>query len=251
MGEETSLRPKPMIEIGGKPILWNIMKIYAQFGFTDFVVCLGYHGYVIKEYFLNYLAHNADFMIDLSRNEVLLDRRVAEPWRITLAETGQETLTGGRLKRVAPYLREEDDFFCTYGDGVANIDLAGLLAAHRKGGRVATVTAAAPAGRYGALDIGEGNLVSGFKEKPAGGDGWINAGFFVFSRQIFEYIEGDATSLETGVLQHLAGLDQLSAFRHDGFWHAVDTLRDKRRLDELCQSGVAPWLDFSGATDGV
>ncbi len=243
ISEESHLRPKPMIEIGGKPIIWHIMKIYAAFGLTDFVVCLGYKGYVIKEYFANYFLHASDVTFDLSNNSMTVHQRDVEPWRVTLVDTGEHTLTGGRLKRVRQYLGDED--FCfTYGDGVANLDIHALLAFHqqqRQHGRVATVTAVQPPGRYGSLDVDEQQGVVGFLEKPKGDGGWINGGFFVLGPEVFDCIEGDATLWEAEPMSLLAGSGRLAAFQHSGYWSAMDTLRDKVRLEELWNSGQAPW----------
>jgi len=239
ISEESELRPKPMIEIGGKPILWHIMKIYSEHGITDFVVCAGYKSFVIKEFFANYYIHMADFTFDLAENSITVHRAAAEPWRVTVVDTGLDTMTGGRIKRVAPYLG--DEVFCaTYGDGVADVDIRALVAFHRAHGRAATVTAVRPPGRFGALEL-DGGAVTGFVEKPAGDGGWINGGFFVFSPAVLDYIEGDATVLEEGPLRRLASAGELMAFHHDGFWQPMDTLRDKRQLEALWERGAAPW----------
>ncbi len=239
ISEETHLKPKPMIDIGGKPILWHIMKIYSHYGINDFIICLGYKGYVIKEYFTNYFLHMSDVTFDVGSNTMDVHQNSAEPWRVTLVDTGEKTMTGGRLKRVQKYLGDED--FCfTYGDGVANIDVAALVAFHKHHGRVSTVTAVQPAGRYGALEM-DGPMVKGFMEKPQGGGGWINGGFFVLSPKVIDYIEGDITSWESGPLQIIAGENQLAAYQHLGFWQPMDTLRDKMHLEELWNSGKAPW----------
>jgi glucose-1-phosphate cytidylyltransferase len=239
ISEETSVKPKPMIEIGGKPVLWHIMKLYSHHGINDFIICLGYKGYVIKEYFANYFLHMSDVTFDMSINKMEVHHNAAEPWRVTLVDTGEKTMTGGRLKRVRRYLGDED--FCfTYGDGVADVDLRALVAFHRKNGKKATVTAVQPPGRYGALDT-DGDVVKGFIEKPQGDGGWINGGFFVLSPKAIDHIEGDATSWESGPLEVLARENQLSGFRHRGFWQPMDTLRDKNYLEELWQSGNAPW----------
>ncbi len=240
------MRPKPMIEIGGKPILWHILKIYSAQGFNDFIVCLGYKGHAIKDYFLNYAKYNSDFTVDLRTGAVSMHRTASEPWSVTLVETGDTTMTGGRLKRIAP-LVGDDAFFCTYGDGVGNVDLKALLDLHRREGRIATVTAAAPPGRFGALRT-EGARVTSFTEKPSDGEGTVNAGFFVFSPRVFEYIAGDATSLEQEPMQRLARDGQLSAYRHRGFWQPMDTVRDRRKLDELWNNGNPPW--FAGPAGG-
>ncbi len=227
-----------MVEIGGKPIIWHIMKIYAAAGVTDFVVCLGHKGYMMKEYFANYHLHESDVTLDLARNAMEVHHRRAEPWRVTLVDTGTETMTGGRLRRVAEYL--DDDFCMTYGDGVADIAIDRLLAFHRDCGRLGTITAVQPAGRFGALDI-SGNHVAAFVEKPLGDRGWINGGFFVLSPRVLNYIRDDATVWEQEPLARLAREKQLAAYHHRGFWHAMDTLRDKRYLEELWQDGRAPW----------
>lgn len=239
ISEESQLKPKPMIEIGGRPILWHIMKIYSRYGINDFIICLGYKGYVIKEYFANYFLHMSDVTFDMSRNQMEVHQRHAEPWTVTLVDTGDATLTGGRLKRVRQFVG--DDTFCfTYGDGVADLRIDELLTHHAESGRLATVTAIQPPGRYGALNIEEG-LVGSFQEKPAGDGAWINGGFFVLEPQVFDYIEGDQSSFEGQPLQGLAGDGQLTAFKHHGFWQAMDTLRDKNHLEELWRTGKAPW----------
>jgi len=240
ISEETHLKPKPMIEIGGKPILWHIMKSYSAFGINDFLICCGYKGYVIKEYFANYFLHMSDVTFDMSNNAMEVHRRNAEPWRVTLVDTGEETMTGGRLKRVGDYLREEDAFCFTYGDGVSDVDIGALVAFHQEHGRLATVTAVRPPGRYGALER-DGGRVTGFAEKPRGDGGLINGGFFVLSPKTIELIEGDATSWELEPLNELTRCNELMAFEHDGFWQAMDTLRDKNHLEDLWQSGAAPW----------
>ncbi len=240
ISEETHLRPKPMIEIGGKPIIWHIMKIYAAHGVTDFVICCGYKGYVIKEYFANYFLHMSDVTIDLASNQMEVHAKFAEPWRITLVDTGELTQTGGRLKRVASYLNNEEAFCFTYGDGVADIDIRAQIAFHEAHGRKATITAVQPPGRYGALAIGNG-FVERFTEKPAGEGGLINGGFFVLSPATINAIEGDDTSWETTALQRLAAERQLMAFEHHGFWQPMDALRDKALLEDLWRSGQAPW----------
>jgi glucose-1-phosphate cytidylyltransferase len=239
ISEESHLRPKPMIEIGGRPILWHIMKIYSHYGINDFVICLGYKGYIIKEYFANYFLHMSDVTFDMAENRMAVHQRKAEPWRVTLVDTGQETLTGGRLKRIRSYVG--DDAFCfTYGDGVADIDIGNLLAFHRSHGRVATLTAIQPPGRYGAVLIEE-TRITRFQEKPAGDHAWINGGFFVLEPSAFDYIDGDQTSWESEPLMRMARDGELRAFQHAGFWQAMDTLRDKNQLEELWQSAKAPW----------
>ena len=240
ISEETHLKPKPMIEIGGKPILWHIMKIYSTHGIHDFVVCCGYKGYLIKEYFANYFLHMSDVTFDMAKNEMKVHHQKAEPWRVTLVDTGDDTLTGGRLKRVADYICEEDAFCFPYGDGVADIDITGQLEFHRKHGRIATVTAVQPPGRYGSLDVVD-FAVRGFVEKPRGDGGWINGGFFVLSPRCLEYIEGDSSSWEGDPLSNIARDGELCAFRHSGFWQPMDTLRDKNHLEELWAQGRAPW----------
>jgi glucose-1-phosphate cytidylyltransferase len=238
ISEETHLRPKPMVEIGGRPILWHIMKIYGAQGITEFVICCGYKGYVIKEYFANYFLHMSDVTFDMVENRMEVHQRNAEPWLVTLVDTGDATMTGGRLKRVAQYI---DGTFCfTYGDGIAAIDIAALIGQHRRSGCEATVTAIQPPGRYGALEIVDGR-VSRFLEKPQGDGQWINGGFFVCEPQVIARISGDSTPWEGDPLESLARDGQLSVYRHDGFWAAMDTLRDKNYLEDLWQKGRAPW----------
>lgn len=239
LSEETVVRPKPMLEIGGRPILWHIMQIFAAHGVTEFVICLGYKGYVIKEFFLNYRLHLSDVTLDLGRGHVEFHRSAAEEWKVSLIETGDATMTGGRLKRVRDYLGE-DDFFMTYGDGVADIDLTALAAFHRAHGRLATLTAVVPPGRFGALDL-DGDAVRSFREKPAGDGATINGGFFVLSPRVLDRIAGDATVWENEPLESLAREGQLHAYHHHGFWQAMDTLRDKKHLEELWAKGDAPW----------
>ncbi len=239
LSEETATRPKPMVEIGGRPILWHVMKIYAAHGIRDFVICCGYKGYIIKEYFANYLRHHADVTFDLRTSRMKVHHSHAEDWRVTLVDTGEDTMTGGRLKRVLPYLGRSP--FCfTYGDGVADIDVRKLLAFHRRHGRLATMTVARPVARFGAVDM-RGDLVTRFREKPAGEGGWINGGFFVLQPGAARYIEGDETVWEREPLEQLAAAGQLAAFRHTGFWQPMDTLRDKKHLEDLWSSGQAPW----------
>ena len=241
ISEETGLKPKPMIEIGGKPILWHIMKIYSAHGINDFVVCCGYRGYVIKEYFANYFLHTSDVTFDMSANRMEVHERHAEPWRVTLVDTGEHTLTGGRLKRVAKYIDQEEAFCFTYGDGLADIDISAQIAFHRAHGRSATVTAVQPPGRYGALEIADDSQVQQFVEKPRGDGGVINGGFFVLSPKALDYIEDDLTSWEDVPLARLADAGQLMAFRHHGFWQPMDTLRDKNQLEALWANDLAPW----------
>jgi glucose-1-phosphate cytidylyltransferase len=242
LSEETGSKPKPMIEVGAKPLLWHIMKIYAAHGIDEFVVCLGYRGYVIKEYFANYYLHMGDVTFDMKDNRMEVHQSGAEPWKVTLIDTGAETMTGGRLKRVLPYV-EGEEFCFTYGDGVADLDLSALLDFHRSHGRLATVTAVQPSGRFGALDI-DGDSIRRFEEKPKGDGGWINGGFFVLSPGVERYIDGDATVWEQEPMERLARDDQLAAYRHDGFWYAVDTVRDMRHLQELWDSGDPPWKQW-------
>lgn len=243
ISEETHLKPKPMIEIGGRPILWHIMKLYSAHGINDFVICCGYRGYVIKEYFANYFLHMSDVTFDMEQNEMHVHQRNAEPWRVTLVDTGEHTLTGGRLRRVAAYLKDEPAFCFTYGDGLADVDITALIDFHSRHGRKATVTAVQPPGRYGALTM-DGHCVRGFTEKPKGEGGWINGGFFVLAPSCLEYIAGDLSSWEGEPLTQLAGEGELMAFEHNGFWQPMDTLRDKNHLEELWQSGEAPWKQW-------
>lgn len=239
ISEETELRPKPMIEIGGRPILWHIMKIFSFYGVNEFIICLGYKGYVIKEYFSNYAMHLSDVTLDLPNQQVTIHRRDVEPWKITLINTGEQTMTGGRLKNIGSYL-DDEDFYMTYGDGVADVDIGALTAFHRKHGREATVTAVQPGGRFGALKLVH-DSVEGFQEKPTGDGGWINGGFFVLNPRVLDRVAGDETVWEREPLEGLAADGQLRAFYHHGFWQAMDTLRDKRHLDELWAKGDAPW----------
>lgn len=240
ISEESQFKPKPMIEIGGRPILWHIMRLYAHHGFNDFVVCLGYRGYVVKEYFANYVLHNADLTVDLATGTIEYHATNHEPWKVTLVETGSETMTGGRLKRVAQYLEPGQPFHMTYGDGVADVDLTALTAFHKGHGKDATITAVAPPGRFGALDIND-DRVDRFIEKPPGDQGLINGGFFVLNPTVIDRIDGDPTIWEREPLEGLAADGQLMAYRHDGFWAAMDTLRDKNILEGLWASGEAPW----------
>jgi glucose-1-phosphate cytidylyltransferase len=240
ISEETHLKPKPMIEIGGKPILWHIMKMYSAHGVNDFIICCGYKGYVIKEYFANYFLHMSDVTFDMSNNKMEVHEQKAEPWRVTLVDTGEDTLTGGRLKRVEPYLEKEESFCFTYGDGVSDVNITGLIDFHQTHGCLATVTAVQPPGRYGALSL-KGNKVEGFIEKPRGDGGLINGGFFVLSPKCLDLITSDETSWEGEPLIQLAAQNQLMAFQHQGFWQPMDTLRDKNSLEELWSNGSAPW----------
>ena len=242
ISEESHLRPKPMIEIGGKPILWHIMKMYSHYGINDFVICLGYKGYVIKEYFSNYFLHMSDVTFCMRENKMEIHEQYAESWNVTLVNTGEHTMTGGRLKRVARYL--DNETFCfTYGDGVSDINISALIDYHRASGRQATITAIQPPGRYGALLISKG-AVRHFQEKPAGDGAWINGGFFVLEPGVLDYIDGDETVWEQQPLQRLATEGQLSAYQHKGFWQAMDTLRDKKQLEELYSSGKALWKSW-------
>lgn len=239
LSEETNLKPKPMVEIGGRPILWHIMKIYSTHGITDFVICVGYKGYMIKEYFANYFLHMSDVTFNIKENKMEVHQRHAESWNVTIVDTGEGTLTGGRLKRVARYLQDED--FCfTYGDGVADIDITRLVERHQESGKAATLTAVQPPGRYGALEL-HGNTVKAFLEKPEGDGGWINGGFFVLSPSTLETISGDDSSWESESLPALAANQQLGAFFHHGFWQPMDTLREKNFLEKLWEDGDAPW----------
>jgi len=238
LSEATESRPKPMVEIGGKPILWHIMKLYLAHGVDEFIICCGYKAYMIKEYFANYALHASDFTYDFRSDDMHIHQRTAEPWKVTVIDTGENTMTGGRLKRVAQYL-DGEDFCFTYGDGVSDVDIAKAIEHHRSSGALATLTAAQPAGRWGALHI-EQDLITSFEEKPEDG-GWINGGFFVLSPGVLDYIEGDATTWEREPMELLAAERKLSAYRHDGFWMPMDTLRDHTQLQELWNSGAAPW----------
>jgi glucose-1-phosphate cytidylyltransferase len=240
LAEETEVRPKPMVEIGGRPILWHIMKIYSKFGLNDFVICLGYKGYLIKEFFANYNLHMSDVTFDISGNSTTIHQRRIEPWRVTLVDTGDTTMTGGRIRRVRDYIGDQD-FCLTYGDGVADIDIPALLDFHEKHGLPATMTTIQPPGRFGAVDIDSNNKILRFREKPEGDGNWINGGFLVLSPKIIDYIEGDDTVFEQEPLQRLSADGKLAAYRHHGFWHAMDTLRDKRQLEQLWTTGSAPW----------
>jgi len=239
LAEETTSRPKPMVEIGGKPILWHIMKIYSTYGINDFIICLGYKGYLIKEYFANYFLHMSNVTFDMKQNKLAVHQNYAEPWMVTLVDTGDNTMTGGRLKRVKDYLGEEA-FCLTYGDGVANIDIPALLETHRLSERLATITATQPPGRFGAIEF-DGSYVKAFTEKPRGDGSWINGGFFVLSPKVIDYIEDDSTLWEQDPLHNLANDDQMSVYFHHGFWQPMDTMREKQLLEELWQSGKAPW----------
>jgi glucose-1-phosphate cytidylyltransferase len=241
ISEETDLKPKPMVDIGGKPVLWHIMKIYSSYGFNDFVVCCGYKGYVIKEYFSNYFLHQADVTIDMCNNSISYHETHAEPWKITLVDTGLNTMTGGRLARVQKYL-DEQPFMLTYGDGVSDVDITKLVDFHTKSGKCATLTAVQTGGKFGSIMIDDESTIRSFQEKPKGDGAWINGGFFVCQPDVFSYIkEGDATIFERGPLEGLARDGKLNAYKHDGFWKPMDTLRDKIELEEMWSSGKAPW----------
>lgn len=240
ISEETHLRPKPMIEIGGKPILWHIMKTYSAHGVNDFIICCGYKGYLIKEYFANYFLHMSDVTFDMQHNEMKVHQRNAEPWRVTLVDTGEDTMTGGRLKRVAEYLKDEQSFCFTYGDGLSDVNISNEIAFHSIHGKLATITAVQPPGRYGALRM-DGDLVTGFTEKPRGDGALINGGFFVLSPKCIDLITEDSMPWEGAPLTHLASQGELVAFEHDGFWQPMDTLREKNLLEDLWASGNAPW----------
>ena len=238
--EESHLKPKPLIEIGGKPILWHIMKVYSAHNICDFIICCGYKGYLIKEYFANYFLHTSDVTFDMMNNKMEVHQCHAEPWRVTLVDTGEDTMTGGRLKRIAPHIQNEEAFCMTYGDGVSNVNIQKLIAFHMAEKKLATLTAVQPPGRFGALHRFN-KQVLGFNEKPQGDGGWVNGGFFVLSPEVLSLIEGDLTSWESAPMELLAQREELSAFDHSGFWHPMDTLRDKNHLESLWQSGNAPW----------
>jgi glucose-1-phosphate cytidylyltransferase len=243
ISEETDSRPKPMIEIGGRPILWHILKIYSMHGIRDFVVCCGYKGYIVKEYFANYFLHMSDVTFDMRKNRMEVHQRNAEPWRVTLVDTGEQTLTGGRLKRVSQYLLEEESFCFTYGDGLADVDVTKQVDFHRAHGKLATVMTVQPPGRFGALDL-NGNSVEGFVEKPQGDGGWVNAGYFVLHPKVIDLIQDDDTIWEAEPLRHLAITGQLMAYSHHGFWQPMDTLRDKNHLEDLWRTNNAPWRSW-------
>ncbi len=240
LSEETVLRPKPMVEIGEKPVLWHIMKIYSAYGFNDFIICLGYKGYIVKEYFTNYFLHQNDVTVDVKNNSATFHQNSAEPWKITLSDTGEKTMTGGRVKRIKEYT-DNKTFMLTYGDGVGDIDIVRLLEFHRSHGKLVTVTSSLPSGRFGALNLGEGDIVKSFHEKPLGDSGWINSGFFVMESGVFDYIDGDSTILEREPLERLADDGELVAYKHHGFWKPMDTLRDKNELEYLWGSDKPPW----------
>lgn len=239
--EVTEIKPKPLVDVGGRPILWHIMKIYSAHGINEFIICLGYKGYLIKEYFANYSLHMSDVTFDVAQGSCNVHQNNSEPWKVTLIDTGENTMTGGRIKRVAPFLQDDSTFLLTYGDGVSNVDITASIAFHRNHGKKATLTAARPPARFGALDISGDNTVHSFAEKPIGDNAHINGGFFVMSRDVMDYIEGDMTIFERAPLERLASEGELKAFKHDGFWQPMDTLRDKQYLDELWEKGNAPW----------
>jgi glucose-1-phosphate cytidylyltransferase len=244
LSEETDLKPKPMVEIGGRPILWHIMKLYSAYGVNDFVICCGYKGYVIKEYFANYFLHMSDVTFDMASNTMEVHERKAEPWRVTLVDTGERTMTGGRLKRVRSYLGEED--FCfTYGDGLSDVNISRLISFHKAQGKLATLTATQPPGRFGALCL-NGEQITSFQEKPDGDGAWINGGFFVLSPRVIDYIQGDTSVWEQEPMERLASEGQFMAYRHDGFWQPMDTLRDRQLLERLWQDGNPPWKVWDG-----
>lgn len=243
ISEESYLRPKPMIEIGGKPILWHIMKLYSAHGVNDFVICCGYKGYVIKEYFANYFLHMSDVTFNMADYNMIVHHKKVEPWHVTLVDTGEDTLTGGRLKRVAEYVKDDDAFCFTYGDGLSDVNIRSAIEFHKGHGKLATITAVLPPGRYGAMER-NGDQVTRFVEKPRGDGGMINGGFFVLSPKVLDLIEGDDTAWETSPLIRLASMGQIMAFEHRGFWQAMDTLRDKNTLEELWASGKAPWKSW-------
>jgi len=240
ISEESDIKPKPMIEIGGKPILWHIMKLYSSYGFNDFIICTGYKSYVIKEYFSNYFLHMSDITFDMSNNTMTVHNQNAEPWKVTVVDTGLDTMTGGRIKRIQHYVGNEP-FMVTYGDGLSDIDITSLVKYHNKHGKIGTMTAVQPAGRFGALDLSEDNLVKAFKEKPKGDGAWINGGFFVFNHEIFNYIDGDTTVFEKDPLEAISSMSELYVYKHEGFWQPMDTLREKNMLEELWTSGKASW----------
>jgi glucose-1-phosphate cytidylyltransferase len=239
LSEETETKPKPMIEIGGKPVLWHIMKLYSAHGINDFIICLGYKGFVIKEYFSNYLLHVSDITFDLAQNKMEIHQYSAEPWKVTLVDTGAKTMTGGRLKQISPHL-DENEFCMTYGDGLSDVNINKLIQFHKSEGKLATVTAVLPPGRFGNLKLDE-QRVTGFEEKPKGDEGWINGGFFVLSPKVLDYIDDDTTIWERTPMEQLASSDNLAAYKHHGFWQPMDTLREKRLLENLWNSGKAPW----------
>lgn len=241
ISEESAIRPKPMVEIGGRPILWHIMKSYSAYGIKEFIICCGYKGYMIKEYFVNYYLHTSDMRVDIHRNSVEMLHNGAEPWQVTLVDTGENTMTGGRIRRVRDYIGNET-FCCTYGDGLSDVNIGDLIDFHIRSGTLATLTAVQPPGRFGAFQLAQGDdLIKSFKEKPNGDGAWVNGGFFVLEPGVIDYIDGDHTVWEREPMERLAREQQLSAYRHKGFWHPMDTLRDKNVLEQLWSSGQAPW----------
>lgn len=240
LSEETVLKPKPMVEIGGKPVIWHIMKIYSAFGHNEFIICCGYKGYMLKEYFANYFLHNSDVTFDIPQNKMITHQSFSEPWKVTLVDTGDETMTGGRIKRVQKYVGK-NMFMLTYGDGVGDINVEELIHCHRSHGRLATLTAVQPPGRFGALELGDDDVVNAFQEKPTGDGGFINGGFFVLQPEIFDYIKDDQTIWEREPLERMAKENQLGAYKHKGFWQPMDTMRDKGQLEKMWSSGKAPW----------
>lgn len=241
LSEETSLRPKPMVEIGERPILWHIMKLYSAYGINDFVICLGYKGHVIKEYFSSYFLHSADMTVDLCHNTMEFHRNSCEPWRVTLVDTGLQTMTGGRLKRALKYVKDDEAFCFTYGDGLADVNISDLIGFHLSQGTLVTLTATQPSGKFGALGLGQSSRVSSFSEKPRGDGRWVNGGFFVLSPKVGEYIEGDATIWEREPLERLAAEGEVSAYKHEGFWQPMDTIHDRSLLESIWATGAAPW----------
>lgn len=241
LSEETSLRPKPMVEIGGRPILWHILKIYSHYGINDFIICLGYKGYLIKEYFANYLLHSADVTIDLQANRIQMHQSDCEDWRVTLVETGAGSMTGGRLRRTVPYVKDEEMFCFTYGDGVSDVNITSLIEFHRRHGKAVTLTATQPTGKFGALEMDGDGRITEFMEKPKGDGRWVNGGFFVLSPRVANYVEGDHTSWEREPLEQLSHEGEVYAFKHTGFWQPMDTLHDKNLLEDLWSAGKAPW----------
>jgi len=244
LSEETELKPKPMVEIGQKPILWHIMKIYSSYGINEFIICCGYKGYLIKEYFANYFLHMSDVTFDMKDNSVSVQQNNAEPWIVTLVDTGEETMTGGRLKRVQDYIKDEESFCFTYGDGVIDSNILDLIKFHNSHQKLATVTAVRPPGRYGALNINSSDAVESFQEKPEGDGSWINGGFFVLSPKVLEFISDDKTLWEEEPLETLSSINQLSAYKHHGFWQPMDTIREKSILEQMFQNGEAPWVKW-------
>ena len=240
LSEETTIKPKPMVEIGGKPILWHIMKIYSHYGFNDFIICLGYKGYIIKEYFANYFLHMADVTFDMKENKMEVHHKKAEPWKVTLIDTGLNTMTGGRIKRISDYIGNEK-FMITYGDGVSDVNIHELLKFHNNHGKIGTMTAVQPSGRFGALNMDKNEKVLSFKEKPHGDGAWSNGGFFVFKPEIFDFIDGDSTVFEKEPLERLVKVNGLYTYKHSGFWKPMDTLREKKEMESLWDSGKAPW----------